>query len=346
MAGLQQSSTFRSMSTPRKPATIDDVAKVAGVSSMTISRAFNTPAKLSAETLKRVQDAVEQLGYVPNAMAAGLRASRAKMIAALLPTLVGPVFQELVKALAATLASRGYQLMIGQTGYDPAQEQAFIKTIVQRRPDGIVLAGVASSEGARNALRALKIPVVETWDLTDHPVDMVVGFSHIQIGAHVAEFFAEKGHRQVAIITANDARARTRAKAYVSRSLELGATKAECFFTTAPSTMGEGRRGLAELLAQHPGISAVFCSSDSLALGAVIEAQRLGVKIPQQLSIVGLGDQSFAQDAFPALTTVRLDGTRIGELAAELMMARAEHRAVAESIVDVGFHLIERDSTL
>lgn len=312
---------------------------------MTISRVFNTPAKVSAETLKRVQDAVEQLGYVPNAMAAGLRSSRAKMVAALLPTLVGPVFQELVKALAATLASRGYQLMIGQTGYDTAQEEAFIKSIVQRRPDGIVLVGVVSSERARQALRASRIPVVETWDLTDTPVDMLVGFSHVQIGAHVAEFFSERGHRQVAIITANDARARRRAKAFIGRSKELGASKMECFFTAAPSTLGQGRRGLAELLSQHPGISAVFCSSDSLALGALMEAQRLGVKVPQQLSIVGMGDQTFAQDAYPALTTVRLDGTRIGERAAELMMARAEHRPVDEPIVDVGFHLVEREST-
>ncbi|RYH51635.1 MAG: LacI family transcriptional regulator [Alcaligenaceae bacterium] len=121
------------MSTSRKPATIEDVAKLAGVSAMTVSRAFNAPAKLSSETLTRVRQAVEELRYVPNAMATGLRGSRAKMVAALLPTLVGPVFQELVKALAASLASRGYQLMIGQTGYDPVQEEAFIRTIVQRR---------------------------------------------------------------------------------------------------------------------------------------------------------------------------------------------------------------------
>lgn len=333
------------MSPPRKPATIDDVARLAGVSSMTVSRAFNTPAKLSDGTLKRVREAVDALEYVPNAMAAGLRSSRARMVAALLPTLVGPVFQELVEALAATLAGRGYQLMIGQTGYDPAQEEAFIRTIIQRRPDGIVLVGVVSSEGARSALRASRIPVVETWDLTDDPVDMVVGFSHIGIGRHAADFFSQRGHRQVAIITADDSRARTRARAYIDRSLSLGATTAECFFTAAPSTLGEGRRGLSQLLEKHPGITAVFCSSDSLALGASIEAQRLGIEVPRQLSIVGLGDQGFARQAYPPLTTIRLDGTKIGELAAEMMMAKAEHRAIGPPFVDVGFHMIERDST-
>ena len=333
------------MSTSRKPPTIDDVAKLAGVSAMTVSRALNTPAKLSGATLRRVQEAVDALEYVPNAMAKGLRGSHARMVAALLPTLVGPVFQELVEALSAILASHGYQLMIGQTGYDPVQEEAFIRTIVNRRPDGIVMVGIVSSEGARKVLRASRIPVVETWDLTDNPVDMVVGFSHIEIGKHVAEFFSRRGHRQVAIITADDSRARTRAKAYIDRSLALGATVAECFFTTAPSTLGEGRRGLSELWERQAGITAVFCSSDSLALGASIEAQRLGIQVPEQLSIVGLGDQSFAREAHPPLTTVRLDGTRIGQLAAELIMARAENLPVAMHTVDVGFHMIERDST-
>src|SRR5690606_22317777 len=107
---------------------------------------------------------------------------------------------------------------------------------------------------------------------------------------------------------------------------------------------GAGRRGLATLLQGTPEISAVFCSSDSLALGASIEAQHQGLQVPRQLAIVGMGDQGFAQDAQPALTTVRLDGTRIGEIAAELMMARAEGRPVASPRVDVGFQLVVRDS--
>ncbi len=312
---------------------------------MTVSRALNAPGKVTPETLARVRTAVDALGYVPNAMASGLRMARARMVAALLPTLVGPVFQELVESLAESLKRSGYQLMIGQAGYDAAQEEELIKTIIQRRPDGIVLVGRVSSPGARNALLASRIPVVETWDFTDHPVDMLVGFSHGAIGASVAQFLHDRGHRHVAIITANDARAQARTAAFMERSKALGAQSAQCFLTTAPSTVGAGRKGLATLLQTAPEITGVFCSSDSLALGALIEAQHQGRRVPQQLAIVGLGDQSFAQDAQPALTTVRLDGTRIGALAAELMIARAEGRPVAEPVVDVGFHMVVRDST-
>lgn len=328
-----------------KPATVQDVAQLAGVSAMTVSRALNAPGKVTPETLARVRTAVDALGYVPNAMASGLRMARARMVAALLPTLVGPVFQELVESLAESLKRNGYQLMIGQAGYDAAQEEELIKTIIQRRPDGIVLVGKVSSEGARNALLASRIPVVETWDFSDHPVDMLVGFSHAAIGESVAQFLHDRGHRHVAIITANDTRAQTRTRAFIARSRALGAQSAQCFLTTAPSTVGAGRKGLAALLETAPEITGVFCSSDSLALGALIEAQHQGRSVPQQLAIVGLGDQSFAQDAQPALTTVRLDGTRIGAMAAELMIARAEGRPVASPVVDVGFHMVVRDST-
>ncbi|WP_159916375.1 LacI family DNA-binding transcriptional regulator [Pantoea sp. 18069] len=333
------------MNLSRKPATVQDVATLAGVSAMTVSRALNMPGKVTPDTLARVRLAVDTLGYVPNAMASGLRTARARMVAALLPTLVGPVFEELVESLAESLKRSGYQLMIGQAGYDAAQEEALIKTIIQRRPDGIVLVGAASSAGGRSALLASRIPVVETWDFSDHPIDMLVGFSHVAIGESVAEFLHERGHRHVAIITGDDARARTRAQAFIDRSKALGAQSARCFFTRAPSTLGAGRKGLASLIQAAPDISAVFCSSDSLALGAAIEAQHQEIRVPDQLAIVGMGDQSFAQDAQPALTTVRLDGTRIGEIAAELMIARAEGRPVASPVVDVGFHIVVRDST-
>jgi LacI family gluconate utilization system Gnt-I transcriptional repressor len=328
----------------KKPATVQDVATLAGVSAMTVSRALNAPDKVTPDTLARVRLAVDTLGYVPNAMASGLRTARARMVAALLPTLVGPVFEELVESLAESLKRGGYQLMIGQTGYDAAQEETLIKTIIQRRPDGIVLVGAASSVGGRSALLASRIPVVETWDFPDSPIDMLVGFSHVAIGESVAEFLHARGHRHVAIITGDDARARARAQAFIARSQALGA-QAQCFFTRAPSTMGAGRKGLAALRQNTPEISGVFCSSDSLALGAAIEAQHQGIQVPGQLAIVGMGDQSFAQDAQPALTTVRLDGTRIGAIAAELMMARAEGRAIEHPVVDVGFHIVVRDST-
>ncbi|MDA7415267.1 LacI family DNA-binding transcriptional regulator [Xenophilus arseniciresistens] len=334
-----------SIPTANKPFTIQDVARIAGVSAMTVSRALNTPQKVAPDTLARVQQAVAQTHFVPNAMASGLRRSRARLVAALLPTLVGPVFQEMVEALDRSLHDRGYQLMIGQSGYDQAREDDLLRATIQRRPDGIVVTGVVRSEEGRRALRASGIPVVETWELTATPVDMLVGFSHAQIGAAVVDYLHQRGHRHIAMVSADDQRALTRIEAFDAQVASLGLSRIAPAFTRPPSTMGSGRQGLRELLARNPEVTAVFCSSDMLALGASIEARELGLQVPAQLAIVGLGDQGVAADASPPLTTVRIDGTQIGRLAADMVVARAEGGSVSPSVVDLGFSIIQRQSS-
>lgn len=333
------------MSLPLRPHTVQDVALAAGVSAMTVSRALNTPDKVSPATLKRVQEAVERLGYVPNAMASGLRLSRAKLVAAILPTLVGPVFQEMTQSLDASLARLGYQLMIGCSGYDASHEADLIRAVIQRRPDGIIVTGLTASQKGRQALLASRIPVVETWEYTESPLDMLVGFSHAQVGASVVDYFAQRGHRHLGMVSANDSRAQTRIRAFEARAAELGLPPVTIALTTAPSTLGAGRQGLVEIMARMPATTAMFCSSDTLALGTLIEAQARGLAVPAQLAVMGLGDQEFAKDAPPALTTVRVDGTRIGELAAEMVVARAEGRPPTAYRVDVGFSIITRSST-
>ena len=143
--------------------TLSDVAKVAGVSAITASRALNTPDKVSADALKRVQDAILRTGYVPNMLAGGLASSRSRLVAALVPTIAGPVFLETVQALTEARADAGYQLMLGQSGYSGAREAALLDAIIGRHPDGIVLTGIMHSAEGRRRLLAAGIPVVETW---------------------------------------------------------------------------------------------------------------------------------------------------------------------------------------
>lgn len=333
------------MSNETKPFTIHDVARLAGVSAMTVSRALNTPERVSAETLARVREAVTRTNFVPNAMASGLRRSRARLVSALLPTMVGPVFQEMVEALDFELHQRGYQLMIGQSRYESTREEELLRTIIQRRPDGIVITGVVSSEEGRRALRASGIPVVETWELSPTPIDMAVGFSHEGIGEAVVDFLHARGHRRIGMISGSDRRAHTRVQAFARRAEALGLSVCPTAFSPPPTTMGAGRASLAELLSRCPDVTAVFCSSDMLALGASIEARERGISVPRQLAIVGMGDQDFAAHAAPPLTTVRIDGTRIGRTAAEMMVLRAEGQAPDSPVVDVGFSIVQRAST-
>lgn len=328
--------------------TLKDVAKLAGVAPITASRALNTPDAVSPAVLQRVREAVERTGYVPNMLAGGLASSKSRLVAAVVPTVIGPVFQETVQSLTESLAKSGYQLMLGQSGYTDSREDALLEAIIGRRPDGVVLTGIMRSAEGRRRLIASGIPVVETWDLTPTPIDMLVGFSHEKIGAAVAEYLHARGRRKVATIGGNDERAARRSKAFSEAAVQLGIAGGEkqvpIAVVPAPTTLGSGRTSLGELLSRHPDIDAIFCSSDLLALGVLTEAQARGIAVPERLAVIGFGDLGFARDLHPALTTVRIDGTAIGATAARFIIDRAEGRGVEEPIRDIGFSIVERAS--
>jgi LacI family transcriptional regulator, gluconate utilization system Gnt-I transcriptional repressor len=324
--------------------TLHDVARLAGVAPITASRALNTPGLVSAEVLKKVTEAVANTGYVPNRVAGGLASTRSRLVAALVPTLSGPVFLETIKALNEALVERGYQLMLGQSGYADSREDALLEAIISRRPDGIVLTGIMHSPEGRRRLLAAGIPVVETWDFTPTPLDMLVGFSHVDVGRAVVDFLYAKGRRRLAVIAGDDERSRRRQQAFQAAAQAAGLRDVSVVIVPAPTTLRSGRRALAELLRTAPDLDAVFCSSDLLALGVMTEAQASGFPVPQQLAVVGFGDLEFAADLHPALTTVRIDGTAIGRLAAQFIVDRAEGRQVDQRAVDVGFSIVDRDS--
>lgn len=324
--------------------TLEDVSKLAGVSAITVSRALNTPDLVSPKTREKVRLAVERTGYVPNLLAGGLASNRSRLVAALVPTIAGTVFLETIQALTEALAEGGYQLMLGQAGYHNSREDALIDAIVGRRPDGIVLTGIMRSAEGRRRLLASGIPVVETWDLTPTPVDMLVGFSHEKVGADIAKFLHDKGYRCPAVITGDDQRANLRCAGFKQAWKALGGRAPQVCIVAAPTTLGSGRAAFSDLLAQVPDLDVAVCSSDALAHGVITEAQARGLRVPQDVAAMGFGDLGFARHAHPAISTVRIDGTAIGRQAARFIMDRAEGRPVNAKVIDIGFSLVERAS--
>jgi LacI family gluconate utilization system Gnt-I transcriptional repressor len=260
------------------------------------------------------------------------------------PTIAGPVFLETVQSLTGALAERGYQLMLGQSGYASTREDALLGAIIGRRPDGIVLTGIMHSAEGRKRLLAAGIPVVETWDLTPTPIDMLVGFSHADVGREVAQFLQAKGRRRLAVVTGSDERAKRRQDAFRNAASALGLDAVRAVVVPAPTTLRSGRAALAELMRAGSEIDAVFCSSDLLALGVMTEARALDIAVPERLAIIGFGDLEFAADLHPALTTVRIDGMAIGRKAAQFIVDRAEGRSVEPRVVDIGFSIVERQT--
>lgn len=325
--------------------TLRDVAKLAGVAPITASRAVNTPDQVSSEVLKKVLDAVQRTGYVPNRMAGGLASSRSRLIAAVVPSTVNSVFMETIEALNASLFEAGYQLMLGQSDYSATHEELLLEAIIGRRPDGIFLTGILPPGKARTRLLASGIPVLETWDLTPTPIDMLIGFSHTDIGREVANFLLDRGRRHFAIVRAEDERANRRATAFAAAVMQRGCREPTVINIGAHRTLRSGRDALTRLLTEAPDTDAVVCSSDLLALGVMTQARAQGISIPDDIAVMGFGDVPFLADMVPAISTVRINGAAIGKQAAHFLIERAEGRSVEPHIVDVGFSIVSRDST-
>ena len=234
--------------------------------------------------------------------------------------------------------------MLGQSAYSADREELLLDSVIGRRPDGIFLTGVMQPGKGRTRLMASGIPVVETWDLTSTPIDMLIGFSHTDIGLAVAKYLLGKGRKQFAIIRAEDERADRRTLAFKAAVAEAGLPDPYVVNVGDQRSIRSGRDAMAKILKNAPRSDAVFCSSDLLALGALTEARAQKIDVPKQIAVMGFGDVPFVADMLPSLTTVRINGEKIGQLAAQYLMDRAEGREVSKPIVNVGFSIIERDT--
>lgn len=326
--------------------TLIDVAKVAGVSPITVSRALGRPEVVSAATRKRVLEAVRATGYVPNLAAGALASSRSRLVAIFLPTIANSIFADTVQALTERLAAAGYQTLLGLTGYDPQQEEALLEAVLGRRPDGIVLTGTEHTQASRQRLARVGIPLVEAWDLCERPLDMLVGFSHEAVGQALANYLVGKGYRRVSVLSLDDPRGLRRYRSLAQTLAQQGVELLAAQILPAPATLAVGRAGLARLLQAGRAGEVVVCSSDTLAQGVLAEATSRGLRVPEDLAVMGFGDLSCAAHTHPPLSTVRIDGPRIGRAIAEALLARIAEPALARQPLrlDVGFEVIERGS--
>ncbi|KTT50988.1 GntR family transcriptional regulator [Pseudomonas oryzihabitans] len=326
------------------PLTVREVALAAGVSPITVSRALHRPTLVSEATREHVLAVVKELGYVPNLLAGSLASSKSKLVAILLPTIANSIYATVVQTLMEHLTEAGYQALIGPTGYSPEKEEELLEAILGRRPDGIVLTGTLHTPASRERLAALNIPVVEAWDLSEEALDMQVGFSHEQVGIALADHFVARGYRRFGVISVDDPRALRRNLALQARLAELGITELPREILPLPATWEVGRIGLSRLLERPEPPELVLCSSDTLALGVCAEASSRGLRIPEQLGVVGFGDTTNGRFATPALSTVSVNADAMGRRVAQSLLDRlaGDSRAVH---VDTGFELLERQSS-
>lgn len=337
--------TSGSLNDSSRTVTMSTVAKMAGVTQATVSRAINSPEKVSAKTLSKINQAISLTGYVPNLVAGALASNKSKMIAAVIPSITNIVYAAMLQEFSKQLRKAGFQTIMVESGFSAQEEEALVTSLLSRRPDGILLTGIHHSSDCRRRLLAANIPVVEVWDYTQNPIDICVGFSHIDSAAKVADFSFAKGHTQAAVVSAGDERASRRKSAFCERFKLLTGNDPKRIDFPSAATIRRGREALVELLAQGFSRGLIFCSSDLLAHGVLIEAQRCGLKVPDDFSVVGFGDQDYAADTLPPLTTVKIDRVQLGAEAAGALLNRINGAENIAKKIDVGFEIIERGST-
>jgi LacI family gluconate utilization system Gnt-I transcriptional repressor len=345
----------------RRPVKLSDVAAVAGVAPMTVSRVLNAPERVTAATAQRVRAAIEQLGYVPNLVAGGLSSRRTRMVAAIVPTMAHPMFAELVQNFTDVLRAQGYEVMLSLSGYDTVSEAALVRAVLARRPDALLLAGARHDAPTRQMLADAAIPVVEVFDVARRPIDMLVGVDHAAVGTAVAAYFRAKGHSRFAVFAASDTRARLRGDAFAQAARRGGGTLLAETVIPAPSTIAAGRTALRALLpvltqaGEPKGAQAgrgaadgqrvaLFCSSDLVAFGALAEARANGVPVPERLAVCGFGDFELSAASEPPFTTVSVEGAQIGQHAATFLLDRLDGVADVRR-VQVPFRIVERASS-
>ena len=314
---------------------------------MTVTRALNAPHKVAKATRVRVEAIARDLGYTTDLTARGLTLQRTGLVGAVVPLLTNSLIAEIVQGLSDAIARNGFQLLVGATGFSASGEEAMVRAFLSRRVDAIYLNGISHTPATIAMLRQSRIPCVEGGNLGRNPIDMEVGYSSKDAATTMTRYLIEQGYRPLGYIGAwpkdND-RARDRRRGFEAACKSAGIVVDDSMCIETDLDLHAGARAMGTLLDRHPEVRAVFCSADTLAVGAMFEAQRRGIAIPDSIAIAGFDDLDIASEVVPALTTLRVPRYEIGRRAGEMICERLAGRTVAEPVLDIGYEFVRRST--
>jgi LacI family gluconate utilization system Gnt-I transcriptional repressor len=336
-----------------RPPTIRQLAQAAGLSLSTVARAFSDAQLVRPETRTLIHEAAERIGYIPNLAARALQTRRSRVVALVIPALNNSLWAEAAQGVCDVLRAQDYHLLVGSV-LDQRRtrdtEEEVVRTLLGRRPDGIVLTALGHSAAARRLLKRSGVPTIEIGDLPDQPIDLAVGPSNYQAARELTLALAQRGYKSIGFMCGsyvdNELIDHRRA-GYLSAIKELARGDAgdliiEC---EVPVTLERAGTATAAILARRPEIDALICSGDYFAHGALLWCLRHQVAVPQRVAIAGMGDLELSGQLTPSLSTVHFDGYEIGRRAARKLLARLDDRSDGAPVEDTGFRIVLREST-
>ena len=324
-----------------------DIARLAGVAPMTVSRALSGHPSVRAETRKVVVRAANKLGYVHNFMASALLRRGSKLIALVVPNVSNSVFAETIHGLEEVLSVEGYTLTIGHSGYSKDEEERLVRTLLGYGPDGVVLTGLTHTRATRSLLTRAGVPIVETWNIGSKPIDMAVGFSNFDAAFQATEFLIRRGRKLLAYAggtqTDND-RTQAREGGFRAAVAKAGLEVREDWVSTMPMELSSGVELARRFVEMRRKPDALFAASDVIASGFILECNRLGVRVPDDIAVTGFDDAPLAEVIEPQLSTVHVPQREIGRLSASSILRRLAGEQHVPTLHDVGFRIVSRAS--
>jgi LacI family gluconate utilization system Gnt-I transcriptional repressor len=325
--------------------TLADVAKLVGVSTMTVSRVMSGTGQVSPEMRLRIERAAQDLGYVPNGAARALASARSRIISVVVPSLSNGVFTDVLAGVEDALKVDHYQILIGNTQYSDAEEEKLIKVHLQSNPDGIILTGLSQTPAVQRMLEASGVPTVSMMDVAAEPERISVGLSQHDAGYTITRHLIDRGYRRIGFLGAQlDERVMKRLEGFRKALRDAGLYDPDReVLVPDSSTIAIGAELVGRLLSVAPDTDAVFCCNDDLAYGAIYQCQRRGIDIPEQLAICGFNDLPASAWMKPSVTTIATPLYRIGFEAATLLKRMIDGDKSVRSL-DLGFTLMPRES--
>lgn len=331
-----------------KKVTLVDVAAVAGVSAITVSRVINQPDKVSDLLRRQVQAAIDSLGYIPNQFASSLASAKSRVIGVAIPSLSNIVFNDVLRGIYEVAGKAGYKVLLVDTHYSPLEEEKMVRTLLSQAPEAMIITGGDQTRACQQLLQKADIPIVQMMELLDQPLDMNVGFSHWQAGYDVVSRLLDAGHTRIGFMGARmDPRVQQRMLGYKAALDAAGKDGKNLIVTTPePSSIALGGELFRSLMASSQGlIDAIFCCNDDLALGALFESQRMNIRIPEQLSLCGFNDIEASQFVNPSLTSVHVPRYEMGVRSTEMVIRALSGKLIENKKVDIGYEVRLRKST-
>ncbi|MDG6791439.1 gluconate operon transcriptional repressor GntR [Glaesserella parasuis] len=327
------------MAPKRKRPTLQHIADHLGITKMTISRYLRNPEAVAHETGLRIAEAITEFGYIPNRAPDILSNAKSRAIGVLVPSLTNQVFADVIKGIELVTDKAGYQTMLAHYGYSQEKEEQRIDSLLSYNVDGIILSENHHSKRTLKMLEVANIPVIEIMDSSEIGIQQAVGFDNISAAQSMVETMISRGHKNIVYFTARmDKRTKLKMQGY-EQAMRKYHLEPHSLITDEPSSFTLGAKQLQQALAQYPDIDGIFCTNDDLAIGALFECQRLGIKVPKEMAIAGFHGHDVGQSLTPQLATVITPRLEIGKVAAQELLNRLNGIPQQSSIINLGYQI-------